>query len=204
MPISCTKQPPLLNNCRMVNSYQTSRANKTYILYVTSTIQCRDCSVVIHAICVKLWHIISLFICGIFSFKSAENSSQECSLFALPAATTTFLKRPIHSRSWTLLEVWSNVVHRQSWSTPTWRRKHRLSDQWPGHDHPGRKPTWHAVPEQCIVVESSAQGKELLPSLLHISAGAYTWAQQTSQWSACFVMGSQWVHMQSQQHISEF
>jgi len=32
-------------------------------------------------------------------------------------------ERPIHSRSWMLLEVWSNVIHHQSWSTPIYLKK---------------------------------------------------------------------------------
>jgi len=41
-------------------------------------------------------------------------------------------ERPIHSRSWVLLEVWSNVVHHQSRSTPIYLKKEcRILDKWP-------------------------------------------------------------------------
>ena len=71
-----------------------------------------------------------------------------------------------------------------------WRREYRLSSGL-RHDQPGRLPS---VPEQCMVVESSARGKELLLSLVHISAGAhniYNVMRTTSQWSACFVLWMQ-------------
>ena len=61
----------------------------------------------------------------------------------------------------------------------TWRRKYRLSDKWP---QTWPASSWHAISEQCMVVESSAQGKELLPSLVHISA----WVQPLNGLHALF------------------
>jgi len=50
-----------------------------------------------------------------------------------------------------------------------------------------------------MVVESSAQGKELLPSLVHISACRCSYIHEYNlSMSACFVLGSQ-----CQQWISE-
>ena len=144
---------------------------------------------------------IFLLICGMLSFVPAESSAQVCSLFVFAVLSCSH-ERPIHSRSWMLLECSSSsvLIH------PQLEKESQVIGQvTPDMTTPElarRQPCWHAVPEQCMVVESSAQGKE--PSLVYISAGAHAWAQQTSLWSACFVLGYWWVHIcQSQQCISE-
>jgi len=81
------------------------------------------------------------------------------------------------------------------------------TDYWTSglrNDQPGRQPSWHAVPEQCMVVESSAQGKELLPSLVHISACRCSYIHEYNLAVVCMLCSGISVGCKSQQCFSEF
>jgi len=104
-----------------------------------------------------------------------KSSGQECSLFALAAATTPSLA-PIHRQSWVLLEVCSPMWFTISLDPPpsTWRRKYG-----------------QVVPEMTSLegnaLDVLLQSKEILPSLVHTSACRCSYIHEYSLAVVCML-----------------
>ena len=60
----------------------------------------------------------TILLCGTFSLEE-QCTGVHLKWLQHPCSNES----PIHNRSWVLLEVWSNVVHHRSWSTPIYLKK---------------------------------------------------------------------------------
>ena len=129
------------------------------------------------------WSIVKLFqgnysVCWTFSFTLAESSALESSLLALAAGTASLLaaaRDQLIAGLWRFLKCGSYSLD----PTPTgWRRKHRVwSKCFPPDMTTLEGSSFNMLLQSSIwwnPLHGRSLRKELLPSLVHISAGAGT------------------------------
>ena len=125
-----------------------------------------------------------------------KSSGQECSLFALAAATTPSLAVIRDQFIDGLGCFWKCAV--QCGSLSVLIHPHLLGeesmDKWPQ-----KWPAWKVTLLTCC-----SRAKSFFPVLFTpVHAGAHIYMSTTSQWSACFALGTQGVHV-SVSSSSEF